>query len=269
MAEAEIDSFLGKFKLLCSNGINASLNINSSNGRAIVTLHADLGLINASPCVTQTPLKRRSPAYERRRLARRHARRISTNDNLSEEAAEASNILIGNVLHGAEKPNNLNMTEKDETEKSDIKNGAVKPVLEDNILNKAVKPVVDSCEDSVAEIATSETGEVCNGGEDEDVMMDEHEMKLDKVVEEVIVYAVPPSDCREKMQNIKEVENEIKSRFSSIGVTVRDFHSKASREDLFHSSLVKITPVNLRMIWGRRLGLRNCAVTEMKQSAVQ
>ena len=56
MADTEIESFLTKFKHLCSGGINASLNISSSQGKAIVTLHAEIGAISA-PTAPQTSSK--------------------------------------------------------------------------------------------------------------------------------------------------------------------------------------------------------------------
>ena len=94
---------------------------------------------------------------------------------------------------------------------------------------------------------------------------DTEELARDKLVNEVIIYAVPPSDCRKSMQDAEEVEKEVKERFSLIGVEVLDMKIRASRIGKFESSLVKITPVNLRRIWGRRLGLLNCAIVEHKK----
>ena len=99
--------------------------------------------------------------------------------------------------------------------------------------------------------------------------MAKDEMERDKMVEEILVYAVPPSDIRKKMQDVNEVEQEVKERFSLLGVDVRSIQSNSSRGGTFQSSRVKITPVILRMIWGRRLGLKNCAVIEWKQPANQ
>ena len=61
-----------------------------------------------------------------------------------------------------------------------------------------------------------------------------------------------------------EVKKEVKERFYSIGVEIQDMYIKEDRLGKFDRSLVKITPVNLRRIWGRRLGLQNCAVVEHK-----
>ena len=60
------------------------------------------------------------------------------------------------------------------------------------------------------------------------------------------------------------MENEIREKFATIGVQVLDMKVKSSSLGKFDSSLVKITPTNLKLIWGRRLGLQNCAVSELK-----
>ena len=102
MADAEIDSFLTKFKYLCSEGINASLNITSSNGKAIVTLHAEIGAIGA-PKSPKTPVKHRSPAYNRR-IARRQAMRQTSDENHLVEAGEASTEFGTVTVNEALKP---------------------------------------------------------------------------------------------------------------------------------------------------------------------
>ena len=95
--------------------------------------------------------------------------------------------------------------------------------------------------------------------------IDEAEKASDKLIDEVIVYAVPPSDIRKSMQNVNEVETEVKAKFSSLGVEVNDMKIKSNKQGRFESSLVKISPpINLNRIWGRRLGLTYCAVVEFK-----
>ena len=46
---------------------------------------------------------------------------------------------------------------------------------------------------------------------DEIEEIDEAEKARDKLIDEVIVYAVPPSDIRKSMQNVNEVETEVKA----------------------------------------------------------
>ena len=95
--------------------------------------------------------------------------------------------------------------------------------------------------------------------------VDEDELERDRLVEEVVIYAVPPSDCRQPLKDVIEVENEIQERLASIGVNIMNIRHK-SKLGKHESSLVRVTPaVNLNRIWGRRLGLKNCAVVEFKK----
>ena len=74
--ELELNSFLTKFKQLCNAGFEASLQLNSKNGYATVSLEVKLGALQSSPNATQSSFKqkrRRSPAYYRRQEARRNA----------------------------------------------------------------------------------------------------------------------------------------------------------------------------------------------------
>ena len=48
--------------------------------------------------------------------------------------------------------------------------------------------------------------------------VDADELAGDKLVDQFIVYTVPPSDCRKKLPDSKEVENEIRESFATIGV---------------------------------------------------
>ena len=50
----------------------------------------------------------------------------------------------------------------------------------------------------------------------------------------------------------------------NLGVSIKELRSSRNKEGKYESSIAKITPVNLNRIWGRRLGLKNCAVIEFK-----
>ena len=243
-ADTEIESFLTKFKCLCSSGINASLNISSSQGKAIVTLHAEIGFLTKPTNVphTGTPVvKHRSPAYHRR-IARRHAtRQFTDNINSSNEAEEAS--IVDNVdtnVHVAVKP----ATVDDAVTQSEIASGI-----------ESVQAEQD-CNDSNVE-------HIENIEDDEELSKDE--VERDRLVEEVIIYMVGPSDIRQPVPGVQDVEKEIRERFSLLGVDVLDIRTRASKSGAHESSLVKVTPINLRKIWGRRLGLKHCALIEYKQ----
>ena len=79
MAFSEIDSFVEKFKHLWHAGIKASLNVESFDGEACVTLQAGLG--NIPPPYqfpSYHPRPPRVPAYERRQERRKAARQAPT-----------------------------------------------------------------------------------------------------------------------------------------------------------------------------------------------
>ena len=142
------------------------MNITSSNGKAIVTLHAEIGAIGA-PKSPKTPLKYRSPAYTQR-IARRQAMRQTVDENHSVEAGEASTE-FGTV----------NVNE------------AVKPAMVD----VAAETPSETNGFSIAEQACTSS----NGGRVDAEEVDEDELERDKLVSDVVVWAVPPSDVRKPM----------------------------------------------------------------------
>ena len=112
MADTEINSFLMKFKTLCCAGMNASLNMSCSNGKATVTLQAEVGFIGPPPTpAPQTPMKHKNPAYYRR-IARRKAMR-QTSDH-SVKAEEAAAVMDEDVYVDADKPGSVVDNEGDE-----------------------------------------------------------------------------------------------------------------------------------------------------------
>ena len=74
----ELESFIAKFRYLCSSGYRASLSFNSDvNGNAHVAFEVDLGFIQppfAVPPPPSTSPKKRSPGYYRRLQRRRQER---------------------------------------------------------------------------------------------------------------------------------------------------------------------------------------------------
>ena len=57
-----------------------------------------------------------------------------------------------------------------------------------------------------------------------------------------------------------DVEEEIRDKFAGIGVEVKGMKTITDSRGKFDKSLVEISKVNLKLIWGRRLGLKNCCV---------
>ena len=87
MAVSEIDTFYFKFKNLCVAGINATLTLHSEEGRAQVTLNADLGHLRPGVGPKQQPHGRNGPSRVRRRARRAAARQ-------SADAVEASTEVV-------------------------------------------------------------------------------------------------------------------------------------------------------------------------------
>ena len=70
MIHSEIESFISKFKTIANAGINASLTIKTEDGKATVTLTAE---VDVTPTFS-SPLPHGGPARQRRRLRRAAAR---------------------------------------------------------------------------------------------------------------------------------------------------------------------------------------------------
>jgi hypothetical protein len=84
MAQAEIDSFILKFKNLLLSGRNATLVMKSNAGKAEVSLNVDLGHVPPLPVQHQEHRSRDGPSRQRRRLRRAQA----CTDSKAEEASE-------------------------------------------------------------------------------------------------------------------------------------------------------------------------------------
>ena len=76
---SELNSFITKFKLLCSAGLNASLQIDSKDGCATVTvcLSVEVGYLPSVTPAGKPKKQKRSPAYYRRQERRKEAKRVS------------------------------------------------------------------------------------------------------------------------------------------------------------------------------------------------
>ena len=79
--------------------------------------------------------------------------------------------------------------------------------------------MVDLCESVDVEKTIGSGVSLVDNREDMDDI-DKDEVERDKLVEELFIYAVPPSDIRKKMQSVNYVEIEVRERFNSIGVEV-------------------------------------------------
>ena len=90
----ELNSFLTKFKQMCSAGYNATLKLQSENGRATVSFNVDLGELLPPPPTSNSEIvrRRRPPGYYRRQLKRKEARKAEAacNEKIVREAPAAS-----------------------------------------------------------------------------------------------------------------------------------------------------------------------------------
>ena len=84
MAYGEVDSFLLKFKYLWHAGVQASLKIESKDGKANVCLSSEVGSI--PPPFPPQSKKKRNQAYirrqEKRNAARQEAEKASANESM-------------------------------------------------------------------------------------------------------------------------------------------------------------------------------------------
>ena len=190
-----------------------------------------------------SPVKPRGPSYQRRQERRRNA--FSRNNEVKPEvintqvAEQAGARLVDDTMNKA----------------------TLQGVVVSTNTNNTI--VEEPTEEVTGQMEINESS--CSVIEEE---VDEAELARDKLVDEVIVYAVPPTDIRQPVQGAHDVEEEIRAKFSSMGIDVVNIRHRVIAGK-YDSSLVKLTPVNLRRIWGRRLGLSNCAVVEFKQSDVR
>ena len=141
----------------------------------------------------------------------------------------------------AEEVELLNMAEKAEENSSKVKSKNAETV------KVCREPIDEICPDSDYQQETPA------------VEVDEAELARDILVEKVLVYPVT-----EPIEKKADVEQEVRERFSEIGVEVKQMDTKITFRGEFKGSVVTISPVNLNRIWGRRLNLKNCSVIHYK-----
>jgi hypothetical protein len=235
--DPEISSFTLEFQNLCRAGKNANLSFTSSNGKVIVNLNVQLGSLPSTPQVHSPPyrphLHRYGPSRERRRLKRAEARKIAAEEAANELSTEEVEI--------------LKLAEKAENEAAKIAaNTSVETTKETENVYK--EPTDEICSDSEYQ-AEHPVEEV-----------DTAELARDKIVEKVIIYPVT-----KPIEKKSEVEEEVKEKFAAIGVRVKHMETRTTYKGEFKGSIVDISPVNLNIIWGRRLHLKNCSIISFEE----
>ena len=81
---------------------------------------------------------------------------------------------------------------------------------------------------------------------------DPEEVARDRVVEKLIVSAVT-----KPIEDKADIEDEIRCKFKAKRITVKEMKTFADRRGKFDQSVVWVSPVNLKDIWGCSLGLKN------------
>ena len=96
MGHVEIDSFVSKFKMLWSAGVDASLNFESKPGEVFISLNCKVGRVLPPPAVPLSSVvpKHRSPSYYRRQARRKASRECSSEPPVAEQANEVVDINI-------------------------------------------------------------------------------------------------------------------------------------------------------------------------------
>ena len=67
------------------------------------------------------------------------------------------------------------------------------------------------------------------------------------------------SPVGQPIEEMEKLEKEILDEFTSMGTTVVKMKT-SEKQGKFSSSIVQISPTNLKNIWGRRLGLEKCVL---------
>ena len=134
MADAEIESFVKKFKLLRGAGMEASLKLETKLGEVFISINCKVGRDmpppTLSPAAHVNPSKiRRSPSYFRRQVRRRAIREAHTIDvtsasSAAEEATAqvvAEEVAFQNCMKSAavDDGTDINEETEEDTEKED------------------------------------------------------------------------------------------------------------------------------------------------------
>ena len=146
-----------------------------------------------------------------------------------------------NEVNGSENSDTVNLVDDEESNVRGDNVSLSATVAEESNLAIGVEP-----KEANVELADDDVEEV-----------DEEELKRDKIIEEVVI-----SSVTQPFEKVEVVEEEIKQKFADIGINVVSMNSFSSKRGYFDQSRVRTTPVNLKTIWGRRLGLNNCSVIE-------
>ena len=229
-----------KFQNLSCAGKKAYLSFSSVAGKVSVNLSFEIGAVKPiseyapivpSPYPVSSSSSKISPSRRRRTLRRMESRRL-----FAEEAAE-----------------NLSFEEKEVLAEIELGSEQEAGVRPDNVVEKPSEAIVQCIEKDTSNVIEALSEEELKRIDDEEnKRIEEDEKKLNNIVEKVII-----SSVTEPIEDVLDVEKEIVDKFVDIGIEVRNLKSKVNWMGKHVISLALISPVNLKQIWGRRLGLNN------------
>ena len=226
MVHLEIDSFVKKFEALWSAGLEASLSLESKLGELCISLNCKVGrplpppMSPTAPSVTSS--KYRSPSYFRRQVRRRKSR-------------ESQNVMIDPFKSnedGREGTDSVN-THDWSQDKSDV----TEDLNSSDVTGKAIgdaMPINNNIDEKITE---------------------EVEHNLEKLADEFVIRVMT-----EPLEKKELVEQEIKEKFSLLGVKIERLNTFSNVNGFFEMCRVKTSPVKLKKVWGRQLGVKNCSV---------
>ena len=90
------------------------------------------------------------------------------------------------------------------------------------------------------------------------VEVEEEDHVKSEMVESILISNVA-SSCLIRLKP-EEVKNDLVNKLENIGSKVLTFKHKKDQYGDFKTGLAKISPVNLQLIWGRRLKVEHCSI---------
>ena len=233
-SQCELDSFVSKFRYMCSAGYKTSLTFSSENGTAHVRFDANLGflppLLSVPPPVS--PLQRqRSPSYFRR-LKRRSALR----QNISSLNGTNSTSMNG------EKENDV--TEEVAINSKEECSDANRETSLNTENNVAVSSCVVQKSKCIKDYETEEVHTQVKNNEDDSIVMDE------AIVNETINEYVKPVDDTEKLKEV--------NRWSSIRVYDSSLPAKEAQDIQNDSAFQRQEPAAIERLKNVTIGSQVC-----------
>ena len=160
----EIDSFISKYRYLCSLGYEASLTLKSNIGQTRINFEVDLGFMPPPfampPPATHSP-RRRSPAYDRR-LKRRCASRLNNmNSRVNSVMSPTSCVSFDEKV-------DINQATEEVADSVDISCVNQEPtnVKTDECINEEIKAAAEVCCDERADDCETEDVEASDQQEE-------------------------------------------------------------------------------------------------------